>query len=607
MCGICGWVDPGGGTAGEPVRAMLGRLAHRGPDGEGLWSDPSGRAVLGHRRLRVLDPTPRADQPMAHDSGPVLVYNGETFNFVELRRELEGEGAAFATTGDTEVVLEALVRWGTGALERLEGQAALALWDPRQGRLLLARDRLGIKPLFWARVGEGVAFASELPALLAHPGVARDLDREALARWLQLGFLCGRETLVPGVERLEPGHLLELGPGGVSVRRWYDPLDGAARRETPGEREVIRRLLWEEVGRAAEARLVADVPLGCFLSGGVDSALVAAAVAAAGRAPEALTIAFEAPYDETAVAAATAGALGLEHHVAACGSGEMLAVLDRWEEVAGDPLADPSLAPTWLVSREARRRWTVALSGDGGDELLSGYPRLRFMPRLEAGWRIPGFRRALAGLPLPARRWSAKLGPALEAPDPWRAYQCLQGVWPGAEVAALLGVPGVPLPWPEELLGRLEDLDPWTRYRALDLLTFLPERVLAKVDRASMDHALEVRVPLLDHRVVELLLSVPPQLARDKALIRGVLAERTPVPVPPRRKRGFEVPLAAWLRGPLRGTVREHVLGTTVRELGLDTSMLERAWEAHQSGSADLGERLFAVAVLSRWVDRWLR
>ncbi len=192
MCGICGWVDPEGGAVEGPVRAMLGRLAHRGPDGEGIWRDPGGRAVLGHRRLRVLDPSPRADQPMAHSSGPVLVYNGETYNFRALRSDLEAAGTSFRTTGDTEVVLELLVRQGAAGLELLEGQSALALWDSEGSRLLLARDRIGIKPLFWARVGRGIAFASELPALLAHPGVARDVDREALARWLQLGYLCGR-------------------------------------------------------------------------------------------------------------------------------------------------------------------------------------------------------------------------------------------------------------------------------------------------------------------------------------------------------------------------------------------------------------------------------
>ncbi len=411
---------------------------------------------------------------------------------------------------------------------------------------------------------------------------------------------------MPGVERLEPGHLLELDPGGFAVRRWYDPLEAASRRVAPSGGEGLAGELWETVRRAVEARLVADVPLGCFLSGGVDSALVAAAAAAAGGPPGALTVAFEPPFDEAGEAAAAAEALGLEHHVERCGPEEMLGLLERWEEVAGDPLADPSLAPTWLVSRVARRRWTVALSGDGGDELLSGYPRLRFMPRLAAGWGVPGFRRALAALPLPARRWSAKLGAALEAPGPWHAYQCLQGVWPGGEVAALLGRDEVPLPWPGGLLARLEELDPWLRYRFLDLVTFLPERVLAKVDRASMDHALEVRVPLLDHRVVELLLAVPPGRARDKSLLREILARETTVPARPRRKRGFEVPLAAWLRGPLRETVERALSDPAVEDLGLDTRVLRRTWEEHRAGRADHAERLFAVTVLLRWVRRWM-
>jgi asparagine synthase (glutamine-hydrolysing) len=283
----------------------------------------------------------------------------------------------------------------------------------------------------------------------------------------------------------------------------------------------------------------------------------------------------------------------------------MLDVFSSWVRVAGDPIADPSLAPTWVVSRAARQEWTVALSGDGGDELLGGYPRLRAIPWLEHLLRLPSAVRSRVTSVLPARRWAAKLGAALAVESPWEAYEALQGVWPAAEVGRLLRLDSVPPPWPSHLLTRLESLPAWRRYRLLDALTFLPERVLAKVDRASMDRSLEVRVPLLDHRVVEMLLTLPPWLTGGKKVLRRLL-RRLGAPSPPRRKRGFEVPLAAWIRGPLRETVRTEVLGKEAPELGLESQVLERTWYEHKSGKADHSERLLAVAVLVRWAREWL-
>jgi asparagine synthase (glutamine-hydrolysing) len=282
----------------------------------------------------------------------------------------------------------------------------------------------------------------------------------------------------------------------------------------------------------------------------------------------------------------------------------MLEVFAAWYRIAGDPLADPSLAPTWVVSRAARQRWTVALSGDGGDELLGGYPRLQMMPRIERWLRTPAGLRSIVPPILPPRRWAAKLRAALRCRDRWTAYQALQGVWPAAEAARLCGLADAPPVWQPDLLARLDRQPSWLRYRLLDMLTFLPERVLAKVDRASMDHSLEVRVPLLDHRVAELLLSLPPALTRGKRVLRRAL-ERLGAPAPPRRKRGFEVPLAGWLRGPLRDTMERSLFGPTARQLDLDGKVLKAHWNAHQGGRADFGERLLAVAVLVRWVEEW--
>jgi asparagine synthase (glutamine-hydrolysing) len=604
MCGICGWVDWGGATDQAVVRRMAERLSHRGPDGEGLWRDPTGLCTLGHRRLVVLDPSQRAAQPMVDPGGSVLVYNGEVYSFPGLKRDLENEGRPVASSGDTEVVLASLVRWGERALHRFNGMFALALWQPRRRRLLLARDRIGIKPLFIASLSRGLAFASELPALVAHPVVGRDLDDDAVARWFQLGYPSGRNTLVRGIWRLPPGHLLEATEDGISVRCWYDLL-GTIQPEERRRSEEVAEELDGLIRDAVKIRLVSDVPLGCFLSGGVDSAVVAGAAAAEGVHPETLTVRFTGGEDESFAAGRTASSLGLEHRVEPCSPAEMLEVFTAWPRIAGDPLADPSLAPTWVVARAARQRWTVALSGDGGDELLSGYPRLRFMPRLHPLLGLPRPIRSRMAPLLPARRWATKLQAALDADGPWQAYQALQGVWPAREASRLCGRTDMTLPWSPDLLAALESEPVWRRYRLLDALTFLPERVLAKVDRASMNHSLEVRVPLLDHRVVELLLSLPSNLARGKTVLRRVLT-RFGMPQPPRKKRGFEVPLSTWMRGPLHDRVRADLFGPTSRNLGLDDSILRSTWEDHQVGRADHGERLLAAAILIRWAEQWL-
>lgn len=603
MCGICGWIDWSGSAEEAPVRRMQERLGHRGPDASGRWRDPSGLAVLGHRRLSVLDPTDHAAQPMHHRTGKVLIYNGEVYSFPDLRRELERDGETFRSTGDTEVVLAALARWGTAALGRFTGMFSIALWDAPRRRLLLARDRFGIKPLFVASLPHGLAFASEVPALLAHPSVSRDIDRTAIARWLQQGYPTGRTTLVKGVWRLPPGHLLEAEGGKVWVRPWYDLIDRVLPTSLASLDEAVERL-GELLRDAVRCRLASDVPLGCFLSGGVDSTAIVAAAAASSADPETLTVTFEGGADESATAARTARALGLEHLVERCTPAEMLEVFAAWHRIGGDPIADPSLAPTWVISRAARRRFTVALSGDGGDELLGGYPRLKLMPRVERWLRTPAGLRSIVPPILPARRWAAKLHAALRCRSRWGAYQALQGVWPATEAARLCGLDEAPPVWAPDLLARLDRRPAWLRYRLLDLLTFLPDRVLAKVDRASMDHALEVRVPLLDHRVAELLLSLPPAWLEGKKVLRRAVT-RMGAPQPPRRKRGFEVPLADWLRGPLRATILETLASPTVRQLGLDARVVEEHWRAHQDGRADHAERLLAVAVLVRWVDEW--
>ncbi len=600
MCGICGLVRWQGGVDLELVDGMAARLGHRGPDGRGLWRDPGGCAAFGHRRLAILDLTQRAAQPMLGHGGRVLAYNGEVYGFRSLRKELENEGIGLISSGDTEVVLAALAHWGAEALHRLDGMFALALWDPA-GRLLLARDRLGIKPLFWAQVPGGVVFASELPALLVHPEVSRQLSRQALGRWLQLGYLPGSETLLKGVRKLEPGSRLIATPDGVTMERWYDPLTAAEAGSGPQTRGEALDLLEGTLREAVGRRLVADVPVGCFLSSGVDSSLVAA-FAAEETPLESLTVRFEGGDDESRVALRSARLLGLEGRVTALDADAMAWLLPTWSAVAGDPFADPSLAPTLAVSRAARRQWKVALSGDGGDELFSGYARLRAMRWLQPLLRTPrGVRRLASILPLPPRRGFEKLRAVLMSRGASEAYQALQGLWPARVVAELLSEGEAPDAWPRELLDRVGQMPPWTRWRALDLVSFLPERVLAKVDRASMAHGLEVRVPLLDHHVVEAALSLPDHLTRDKSILRELLQRKAPQIRIPRRKLGFEVPLAAWVRGPLREEISRVVTGGGIENLGLNPDPARRALDAHLAGTRDAAEPLFALWVLESW------
>jgi asparagine synthase (glutamine-hydrolysing) len=604
MCGICGWLDWSGETSEATVRAMTDHLIHRGPDAEGYWRSPDGVLSLGHRRLRVLDLHTRADQPMVDAAGNALVYNGEVYSYPELRSRLEVEGHSVTSTGDTEVVHSALTHWHESALPHFNGMFALAFWNSRQQKLLLVRDRIGIKPLFWARTDHGLVFGSEIPALLTHPHVHRDIEEDDLAAWLQLGYLAGERSLAKGIRRIPPGFLLEATADSISVRPWYDLVQEVLGRiESTGYSESTEEL--EHIFKSSVGlRLVSHVPLGCFLSGGVDSTAVAAAAAQENRI-ETLTISFEGGEDESPAAITTADSLGLKHVHETCTTQTALQALERWPEVASDPIADPSLIPTWLVSNIARKRWTVALSGDGGDELFGGYPRLKHMPMIEKLLKLPPtLRRGMLPV-LPASRWAGKLRAALACRESLQAYQCLQGVWPAAEVQRVLGLNRTLPAWPTEITDRVRDLGPDIRYRLLDTLTFLPERVLAKVDRASMANSLEVRVPLLDHRVVEQVLSSTPRSLTGKRPLRRILT-RLGAPDPPRAKRGFEVPLGDWLRGPLRQKVETSIQGRSCASLDFDSNQLSLAWQQHLQGGEVWSERLLAVVVVTRWVERWM-
>ncbi len=626
MCGFAGVVRAHGLRPGDEaaVRAMTRALRHRGPDDEGLFVTP--RAAIGHRRLAVVDTSAAARQPMpdGRSPGAVLAYNGEVYNQGDLRRELERTGQAFRSHGDTEVVLRALGAWGADALPRLEGMFALARWDEGEGTLLLARDRFGEKPLFWRRLGgpggadDGVAFASEASALLHHPEQPRALDRLAIAKYLAFDAFPGEDTALEGVRKLRPGHALAWGPGGLRVWPWFRRRYAMAGDPGPDAEEAAA-LVWRLLVTSVERRLMSDVPLGLFLSGGVDSSAVLAAMAEvvpAGRI-EAFSIGFrEASFDESAVAARTAARFGARHRVETLEADALLDLIPDVIDRLDLPLADASVLPTYALCRLARRHVTVALGGDGGDELFAGYDTFlaeRLARPLARGpaWLRRGLGALARAIPASDRRDALRFRAERFAqglvPDPLERHQRWFGAFQPEEAAALLRL------GPAEASRVYEDLAALApgagEQAALELWTgtYLPEDVLTKVDRASMAVSLEVRAPFLDAELAAFVMGLPYQdkvrgLER-KWLLRRALRGRIPDEVLDRPKQGFGAPVATWLRGPLRPEVERLLAPGRLAAQGLlDPAGVDRVVRGHLGGR-DLRKQLWALWVLARWCE----
>jgi asparagine synthase (glutamine-hydrolysing) len=606
------------------ARAMGDALTHRGPDGEGQWADEAAGLALAHRRLAIIDLSPGGAQPMRSACGRyVISYNGELYNYVALRNELAAEGVVVDSASDTAVLLAAIAAWGLErALPRLDAMFAFALWDARDRTLTLARDHAGIKPLAWAVADEGVFFGSELRAIEA-AGLSFGIDAAAVASYLRLGCIPAPLSVFSGVRKLPPGGLVQFGiNGSVTERCWFDI--GAMARDA-----AIRRIgaaeAAEEVDAALErsvrSQLVADVPVGAFLSGGVDSSSVVAAMArAAPGAAHAFTIGFDDPaYDESAEAAAIAAHLGVRHTVLRATGAEAQALAPELPRLYDEPFADSSALPTLLLSRLTRGHVTVALSGDGGDELFGGYRRHRLAAGLWAkAARVP-FRgaaaRALAAVP--PRAWDAALGwlpgaprrpgetlhktaAVLAAPDLDAAYARLVSAWDEGDAASTVAPPAQPT--------RALPAEPLARMRALDAATYMQDDVLTKVDRASMSVALEVRVPMLSPALIALAFSLPPdRLVRadgGKAVLRDALACHLPRRLFEREKTGFSFPVGAWLRGPLRAWAGDLLASRALAQSGLvDRSVVEVAWEAHRSGRRDRASALWSVVMLAGWLE----
>jgi asparagine synthase (glutamine-hydrolysing) len=607
----------------EPtVAAMNAALAHRGPDGEGCFVE--GLLGLGHRRLAVIDPSPGGQQPMHSSCGRYAVsYNGELYNYRELRRVLADAAPEhpFRTQSDTEVLLAAFRHWGEACLDRLQGMFAFALWDKRERELWLVRDRLGVKPLYYAQQGDQLVFASELRALMASGLVERKLDRRATIDYLRYQRVHGRRTLVDGVRSLPPGAVLRWRDGHTRLRHYWT-LPGAAPEPPPSQPREWHDRLREHLELAVERRLVADVPLGAFLSGGIDSSAVVALMSrVAGGRVNTFSVAFDDPnYDESRYARLVAERFGTEHHELMLTQERLLALLPEALEAQDHPSGDgPN---SFVVSKLAKEaNMTVALSGLGGDELFAGYPlfrQLAWVDSLRPLRLAPQFVRRRAGGALRRLRpgvASNKLAELLAGPiDLAHAYPLmrqsllddeLDELWTDGrasntanEVVALV----------EEQCGdaALEALPRRGRISALEIASYLGPVLLRDTDQMSMAHGLEVRVPLIDHQLVELALRAPNSLSRGrtpKAMLVGCLDNLLPRAVVERKKMGFVFPWARWMRAQLAPLCRER-LASLGRRSWFDAAALDDLWQRFAAEDPTTSwSRIWALVALETWLS----
>ncbi len=611
MCGITAAFDTRGGDLQSVVDAMTLTLRHRGPDDAGVLQPGGAPVALGHRRLSIVDLSPLGHNPMPYLNGRYwITFNGEIYNFRALRTELERAGYVFRSQTDTEVIMAAYDRWGVECLQRFVGMFAFALWDASRSELLLARDRLGKKPLYYGEYGGRIAVASELKAIAADPRFPRTVDADAVALYLHYGYIPAPFTIYAHSRKLPPGHYAYVRGEHVDVRRYWDPVPFALRAPTADAASAERQL--EDLLRdAVGTRMLADVPVGAFLSGGIDSSLVVALMQEQSTSRvKTFTIRFDdSQFNEADYAAAVARHLKTDHYEQTCGVGEMLDVVAMLPDAYDEPFADSSAIPTYLVSRIARQRVTVALSGDGGDELFFGYPRYRF--HMNQRWIISA--------PAPVRHAAAAIIGALPRRQFRRAAQVLRDSssdaydrfvswWPPDDVRRLTGRETHPSPAYAEVRDRARALDVNLQPPLLDVVTYLPDDILAKVDRASMQVSLETRCPLLDHRVVEFALGLPMSLkcrdGKTKWLLRKLLRRRVPDSLIERPKMGFGVPLASWLLGPLREDVDRLFASDAFERVGVDANVARQEWRNFVD-FPDRPDQIWSLFALAAWADRW--
>ncbi len=632
MCGICGELRfDGAPVRGAVVTAMRDRLVHRGPDASGLHITGDARAALGFRRLRIIDLSANGDQPMPNETGSVeVVFNGEIYNFRDLRRGLEARGHRFRSHGDTEVIAHLYEEQGADAIAALDGMFAIAIWDDRAQRLLLARDRAGKKPLFYYRDARLLAFGSEIKAFFGNPDIDLTLDPEAVPQYFVHGYVPGPRTFYRGVWQVPPATVMTIEADGRTASRRYWQL------EFPRERDVaevgdadaahaIRRLVTDAVSK----RLVSDVPLGAFLSGGIDSTIVVGLMSQLRAEPvKTFTVGFDgdASYDESSLARDTAARFKTDHTEFRVTT-SAIDLIDPLIWHHDGPFADSSAVPTYLISRLTREHVTVVLTGDGGDELFAGYDR--FYAAL-ASERIPAWagataRRMLRLAPSPAsdRHWSARarrfvrpLGrPMAERVASWQSsfFDDLFALLRPDFVAALPAIDRLHPVTAEK--DRLDGRSPLSQLLQVNYTSYLADDLLVKVDRCTMAHSLEARSPLLDTALTEYAAALPDRLKlsgrQTKVVLRRAFADLLPPAIARAPKRGFGVPVGAWFRGELRGYIRDLLLAPDARyrEM-LDRRYVEQVLEQHLAGQANAGPHLWTLMCFERWLrllPEWTR
>jgi asparagine synthase (glutamine-hydrolysing) len=617
MCGICGLV------AGECERApdreavarMSGRLVHRGPDDDGLFCE--GPVALAARRLSIID-LAGGHQPISSEDGSaVVVQNGEIYNYRELKRELEGRGHRFATDCDTEVLVHGYEEWDEGFVERLRGMFAIALWDKRRQRLLLARDRFGIKPLYYRHADGGLSFASELKAMLEQPGFSREIDPQAVAAYLAFNSIPAPLTIFKQARKLPPGYLLSWEGGEVVLRRYARP--GPTSEVRSGSAEELAAELREVLDDSVRAHLVADVPVGVLLSGGVDSGGLAALASRQLDEPlRTFSIGFEEEgFNELSRARLVAERYGTDHHELVLRA-DAVELLPKLVEAFDEPFGDSSALPTYLVSELAVSEVKVALSGEGGDELFGGYYTYVADLLARRVGRLAALARPLAealpsrtdrvGFDYKAKRFArAAALPPLERHHGWKEIF-------SAQARAELAGPGAsawdPLDLYRERYAETAAAEPLARMQDVDLGIYLVDDLLVKTDRLSMAHSLELRVPFLDPKVAEFAFSLPTKLKvrgfAKKRLLRQALAPLLPREIVRGRKQGFSIPIAAWLRGPLEPFAREVLAPSAVARQGLlDPAAVTLILNRHCSGQEDLSRQIWGLMALTLWFDRY--
>jgi asparagine synthase (glutamine-hydrolysing) len=632
MCGVSGFLARAalpGDTAEARLWAMIATLRHRGPDDEGVWTD--GRAGLAHARLSIIDLSPAAHQPMASADGAVwITYNGEVYNFTEIRQELDALGYPFRSRSDTEVIVNGWHAWGPKIFTRLRGMFALAIWDRRSQRLILARDRLGKKPLYYAATTTAFLFGSEIKALLTWPGVPRTADLSAIDRYLTLGYVPAPDTAFAGIRKLPAAHYLvvearaDRNLGALElVRYWRLPEPRATRRHRCTS--DLKRELVGHLEEAVRLRLISDVPLGAFLSGGVDSSAVVATMARVGSGTvKTFSIGFSAKeYDETRYARMVAERYATDHQELVV-EPDAVAVLPRLVWHYGEPFADPSAVPTYYVSQLARQEVTVALNGDGGDECFLGYRRykaMRYVSWLDGmpSWSRAELARLLGLVPLTAQQRFKipRIRGVLQAPKqrPGRRYAFTLAPFTDEDKQDCYSRPM------RDQLGRsaLDLLEPYFAEAGslvaganwADIHTYLPDDLMVKVDVASMAHGLEARSPLLDHVLMEWAVGLPEQvkMARGvtKALFKSAMEPYLPAELLYRPKMGFGCPVDHWFRNELKEMAHDTLLSQSARQRGLfRPDYVQRLLDEHCSFTRDHHTRLWALLMLELWFRMWI-